>query len=220
MDNKKLLSALYDGELTEVEEHQLLRQADVASSSKDWMFWQEIRLAGKAIEAERRLSPKQHQLLYERVQQAIAGEAQLAVEPAFGFRHRLQRNLVGIRSKVASNVLPLGAMAAMLALAVSLVNLNPAQNGPVTTPGVVQGIVQNDTNREYNSSTPGSENVTLAGTLPSGMMATNAGAAGPELKALDEESQQRLRAYLYEHDRMNQLPGNSRFVKYPSTISK
>ena len=111
-------------------------------------------------------------------------------------------------------------MAAMLALAVSLVNLNPAQNGPVTTPGVVQGIVQNDTNREYNSSTPGSENVTLAGTLPSGMMATNAGAAGPELKALDEESQQRLRAYLYEHDRMNQLPGNSRFVKYPSTISK
>jgi len=32
MDNKKLLSALYDGELTEIEEHQLLRQAGVDSS--------------------------------------------------------------------------------------------------------------------------------------------------------------------------------------------
>lgn len=216
MDNKKLLSALYDGELSEVEEHQLLRQADVASSSKDWMFWQEIRLAGKAIEAERRLSPKQHQLLYERVQHAIAAEAPLAAEPAFSFQHRLQRNLVDIRSKVVSNVLPLGAMAAMLALAVSLVNLNPAQDVPVLTPGVAQ----NDPNREFNRSTPATENVALAGDLASGMLATDAGPAGPELTALDEEGKQRLRAYLYAHDRMNQLPGNSRFVKYPSTISK
>ena len=215
MDNKKLLSALYDGELSEVEEHQLLRQADVTSSSKDWVLWQEIRLAGKAIESKRRLSPKQHQMLYERVQHAIAEEPHLAVEPAFGYGYKLQQNLIDIRRKVANHMLPLGAMAAMLAL-VSLVNLNPALDGPATTPN----LAHDETNHEFNRQTSGAENVALAGSLASGMMPTDGVAAGPELKELDEEGKQRLRAYLYEHDRMNQLPRNSRFVNYPSSNSK
>jgi negative regulator of sigma E activity len=225
MDNKKLLSALLDGELTEIEEHQLLRQADVDSSRKDWMFWQEIRLAGKAIESERRLSPEQHQLLYQRVQQAIAVEADLDAGAVQGYRSSLGHNVLQLKRKVVSHIVPLGAMAAMLALAVSLVNLNPVRNDIEQAQRVAQdgAAMSSDSSKldssKINRSALGSEYLVQAGNTASDGL-TDSVLASNELKAIDDEGMQRLRAYLKQHDQMTQLPRKSRFAKYPGPIEK
>lgn len=220
MDNKKLLSALYDGELTEIEEHQLLRQAGVDSSRGNWMFWQEIRLVGEAIETERRLSPGQHQLLYQRVQQAIEAEADLDAEAVHDYRHSLRHNVLELRRKVVNHIVPLGAMAAMLALAVSLVNLTVMNNSEQPQP-----VVQNDAVMEFNRSTAAAEELTPVSSspsqgIPSQLVTEDVMVADAELKALDEDGMQRLRAYLSQHDQMTQLPRKSRFAKYPGPIEK
>jgi hypothetical protein len=111
-------------------------------------------------------------------------------------------------------------MAAMLALAVSLVNLTVSNNSEQPQP-----VVQNDAVMEFNRSTAAVEKLTSAGSspsqgIPSQLVTEDVMVAGAELKALDEDGMQRLRAYLSQHDQMTQLPRKTRFAKFPGPIEK
>lgn len=193
---KESLSALIDGEASEIEVHRLLRRFDTDATLKpSWINYLHVRGVARS---EGRLSPGQHLALHERISAAIREEADFdEVIPSHGAGARFLKPAAG-----------LGIAAALVAAVLVGVNLDSGAPGTdsavVSAPATVSApperapvevrTVMND-----------------AGTEPP--------AEELELKELDEEKQRALRAYLNQHDRMARMNPNARTVIFENPNS-
>ncbi|MGI9322248.1 MAG: sigma-E factor negative regulatory protein [Pseudomonadales bacterium] len=89
--NRESLSALIDGEASEIETLRLVREfADDASLRKSWAAYQQIRVAARGISEGRGLSPAEHEALHQRISAAVDAEAahdvSVAAKPGAGLR--------------------------------------------------------------------------------------------------------------------------------------
>ena len=200
---KESLSALLDGEASEIEVHRLVREfRDDDSLTTSWATYQQIRTQiRRTARSESQLEPAHHSALFERISSAIEAEdphtdtgATLGV--AAGKRANLRRN-----SAVAGSL----ALAACLVIAVFIgvqTGTDPAQ------PGLAGGSVEVNTNAVAGTQ--------LVSTGSQGPEATQE-LVMPELIELDEEKQRRLRAYLNQHDRMSRMDTPQQFVNHPNS---
>ncbi len=185
---KESLSALIDGEASEIEVHRLVREyGDDASLRSSWATFQQVRSVVRNDSTG--LTPAQHIELHQRISAAIETEELYDGGPL----------AVPARSK------RMPAVAASVAVAASLVV------------AVFVGVNQQTT--ETAAPEVAAAPAALVAPPPTGMVSARAAAdiAGnetPELIELDEDKQQRLRNYLYQHDRMSRMNDNTQFVNY------
>ncbi len=203
-EQRETLSALMDGEASEIEVHRLLRQMGENESLKEtWLSWHQVRRIVQSPGNDQVLPIEQHLRLHRSIQQAIADEAPYqmkggAVPRSFGVK-RPMAGLAIAASLVVAVFVGMqveqqtggGAQPSELA---SVPGQSAAGGNPVITPRTVQTVA----NLATDSATLGSD-----GELDDG------------LRALDEEGQKRLRAYLQQHDQMARMKNNTSLVTYP-----
>ena len=229
--NKESLSALIDGEASEIEVHKLLRhvksiEGEAGSISpetedlhRSWARYQEIRSvigpAGSRADGHSRMAASQHLALRLRISEAIEAED----------THKLEgvSSLVGLTPRTA--MVKYRAPAAGLAIAASLVvaifvGLSPLEQET----GNVDAIATIDASADQQpvsvqtvSTTRSTAEVnTLEQQLLSsgedGMLVDDL-----ELKELNEEQRRQMRAYLQLHDRMTRTKPNRRTVNFKGT---
>ena len=229
--NKESLSALIDGEASEIEVHKLLRhvksiEGEAGSISpetedlhRSWARYQEIRSvigpAGSKADSHSRMVASQHLALRLRISEAIEAED----------THKLEgvSSLVGLTPRTA--MAKYRAPAAGLAIAASLVvaifvGLSPLEQET----GNVDAIATIDASADQQpvsvqtvSTTRSTAEVnTLEQQLLSsgedGMLVDDL-----ELKELNEEQRRQMRAYLQLHDRMTRTKPNRRTVNFKGT---
>ena len=229
--NKESLSALIDGETSEIEVHKLLRhvksiEGEAGSISpetedlhRSWARYQEIRSvigpAGSRADGHSRMAASQHLALRLRISEAIEAEE----------THKLEgvSSLVGLTPRTA--MVKYRAPAAGLAIAASLVvaifvGLSPLEQET----GNVDAIATIDASADQQpvsvqtvSTTRSTAEVnTLEQQLLSsgedGMLVDDL-----ELKELNEEQRRQMRAYLQLHDRMTRTKPNRRTVNFKGT---
>jgi len=229
--NKESLSALIDGETSEIEVHKLLRhvksiEGEAGSISpetedlhRSWARYQEIRSvigpAGSRADGHSRMAASQHLALRLRISEAIDAED----------THKLEgvSSLVGLTPRTA--MAKYRAPAAGLAIAASLVvaifvGLSPLEQET----GNVDAIATIDASADQQpvsvqtvSTTRSTAEVnTLEQQLLSsgddGMLVDDL-----ELKELNEEQRRQMRAYLQLHDRMTRTKPNRRTVNFKGT---
>ncbi|MDA7833169.1 hypothetical protein N9A64_02890 [Pseudomonadales bacterium] len=229
--NKESLSALIDGEASEIEVHKLLRhvksiEGEAGSISpetedlhRSWARYQEIRSvigpAGSRADGYSRMAASQHLALRLRISEAIDAED----------THKLEgvSSLVGLTPRTA--MAKYRAPAAGLAIAASLVvaifvGLSPLEQET----GNVDAIATIDASADQQpvsvqtvSTTRSTAEVnTLEQQLLSsgedGMLVDDL-----ELKELNEEQRRQMRAYLQLHDRMTRTKPNRRTVNFKGT---
>ena len=229
--NKESLSALIDGEASEIEVHKLLRhvksiEGEAGSISpetedlhRSWARYQEIRSvigpAGSRADGHSRMAASQHLALRLRISEAIEAEE----------THKLEgvSSLVGLTPRTA--MVKYRAPAAGLAIAASLVvaifvGLSPLEQET----GNVDAIATIDASADQQpvsvqtvSTTRSTAEVnTLEQQLLSsgedGMLVDDL-----ELKELNEEQRRQMRAYLQLHDRMTRTKPNRRTVNFKGT---
>lgn len=229
--NKESLSALIDGEASEIEVHKLLRhvksiEGEAGSISpetedlhRSWARYQEIRSvigpAGSRADGHSRMAASQHLALRLRISEAIEAED----------THKLEgvSSLVGLTPRTA--MAKYRAPAAGLAIAASLVvaifvGLSPLEQET----GNVDAIATIDASADQQpvsvqtvSTTRSTAEVnTLEQQLLSsgedGMLVDDL-----ELKELNEEQRRQMRAYLQLHDRMTRTKPNRRTVNFKGT---
>ncbi|MBD3649561.1 MAG: hypothetical protein HUJ31_19375 [Pseudomonadales bacterium] len=208
---KESLSALLDGEASEIELHQLLRQFDKDESLKgSWMLYQQIRgvVRGDAV-----LSGEQHMTLHERISHAISTE----VFPELEEDDAMAR-------------FPWFKSAAGLAVAASLVGAvfvgvqfnDPERSGPnVSVPVVAEqpSALRRDSDLQLVN-VPGNDVMlqTAEAVAEEGVESFDDIPVG-ELRELDDEKQRRLRAYLSRHDRLVRM-NPARMVIYDNNANK
>lgn len=194
---KESLSALIDGEASEIEVHRLVREfrSDETLSST-WAVYQKIRTTARR-DADP-LSIEHHHQLFERISSAVEAEEQHDVAT---------KEHAGSSQKVVFGSL---ALAASLVVAI-FIGVQPEQanvpDAPIaaTSPTVVSPAVI------------GTQPVAVqpVSAQPASVATTNfQGEGAPELVELDEEKQERLRAYLRQHDRMSRMNPDKQFVNY------
>ena len=185
---KESLSALIDGEASEIEVHRLVREFRSDDSlSASWGVYQKIRTTARR-DADP-LSIEHHHQLFARISSAIEAEDTHDEKPA--------------AQPASSNKVVFGslAIAASLVVAVFVGVQQPEQNTPIAdvTPTPVNVTPVSVNPAPLN-------NIATAGFVEQG---------APELVELDEEKQKRLRAYLKQHDRMSRMNPDTQFVNYP-----
>lgn len=207
---KESLSALIDGEASEIEVHRLVREfRDDASLTQSWAVYQHIRatVRSRADDAGQ-LKPHQHESLLGRISDAIhEEETHTAAAPAS------QRSGTAV---IGGSL----ALAASLVIAVFLGVQNGVQDG-------VQNGVQNpeaESGSPAVAMSPQAIQVTPVSTNP--ISGSQAGSPAPvatladnvsdttELMELDEEKQRRLRAYLNQHERMARTVPDTQLVNF------
>ncbi|MEJ6593490.1 MAG: RseA family anti-sigma factor [SAR86 cluster bacterium] len=221
------LSAWADGEASEIEVHQLLRQYGADESvMQDWVGFQHARAT---LRQDSPLSLGQHLALHSSIRAAIATD-----EPAHG--DDLNRSTNAQRRPIAVWAKPAGglAIAASLMVAVLLgvqqqapssseVASNAASpiishTGPVTVQTVGAGKLSGQSARPSVE-----EPMNDVGNGDAGLLAAQGDSAYEtidgqlELKALDVNKQRQLRAYLREHDQMVRMNPNTRTVMFESS---
>ena len=229
--NKESLSALIDGEASEIEVHKLLRhvksiEGEAGSISpetedlhRSWARYQEIRSvigpAGSRADGHSRMAASQHLALRLRISEAIDAEDTHKLEGVY--------SLVGLTPRTA--MAKYRAPAAGLAIAASLVvaifvGLSPLEQET----GNVDAIATIDASADQQpvsvqtvSTTRSTAEVnTLEQQLLSsgedGMLVDDL-----ELKELNEEQRRQMRAYLQLHDRMTRTKPNRRTVNFKGT---
>lgn len=181
-EHRELLSAMMDGEASEIEVHRLLRQIGQDDSlKKSWLAWHHIRSVVQSRQAG--MDVDQHLALHNRISSTIADEESFALQAPRQARS-YTRPVAGF------------AIAASLVMAFFLGANLP---GTVTTPE--QQVAQE------SARVIAPQSVSLAQAEPAEL--------DDELTQLDKEDQDRLRAYLMEHDRMARLKSNTSLVTYP-----
>ncbi|MBO6656610.1 MAG: sigma-E factor negative regulatory protein [Pseudomonadales bacterium] len=185
---KESLSALIDGEASEIEVHRLVREfRNDDSLSASWGVYQKIRTT--AQRGADPLSLEHHQQLFARISSAIDAEDTYDEKPAAR---------AAFSNKAVFGSL---AIAASLVVAVFVGVQQPEHSAPVVdvTPTVV------------NAAPVSVNSVPMSHVAASGFVERGA----PELIELDEEKQKQLRAYLQQHDRMSRMNPDTQFVNYP-----
>ena len=229
--NKESLSALIDGEASEIEVHKLLRhvksiEGEAGSISpetedlhRSWARYQEIRSvigpAGSRADGHSRMAASQHLALRLRISEAIEAED----------THKLEgvSSLVGLtpRTAMAKYRAPVAGLAIAASLVVAIfVGLSPLEQET----GNVDAIATIDASADQQpvsvqtvSTTRSTAEVnTLEQQLLSsgedGMLVDDL-----ELKELNEEQRRQMRAYLQLHDRMTRTKPNRRTVNFKGT---
>jgi len=223
---KESLSAWVDGEASEIEVHQLLRQYGADESvMQDWLAFQHARAT---LRGDSPLSQAQHLALHSKISAAIATN-----EPAHG--NDFSRSTNTLRRPTAVWAKPAGglAIAASLAVAVLLGIQQQAPSdvagvsnaatpmtsntGPVTVQTVGAGKLSGQSARPYvdeRFNGVGNDDARVLTAQRDNAYETIDGQL--ELKALDGNKQRQLRAYLREHDQMVRMNPNTRTVMFES----
>lgn len=191
---RESLSALIDGEASEIEVHRLVREfRDDESLTESWAVYQQIRATVRArSDNAGHLDASQHEALLGRISDAVHAEDT--------FTESAGKNT---HNKMGSSMKVLGGS---LALAASLV---------VAVFVGVQTQTGGDAEQTLAGETPATSVAQLAST-PAVQVTPVSTAAPQELMELDEEKQRRLRAYLNQHERMSRSP-NTQLVNFKDT---
>ena len=193
MESKKSSwSAFIDGELSELEELRLIRESDLAGMASSVYRWSELRNKLTAQQGQPSLSIDEQVMLNQRIMAALDEEGEWVAKD----------------STRARSLWPMAA-AASLVVAVAVGLLIQSTSNVLVDP------------EQVVSSTPASgiegQNAEARSALvPNAVMPLVANSE-TELKALDEETQARLRQYLEEHDRsVGRRANQSQFVTFPN----
>lgn len=193
MESKKSSwSAFVDGELSELEELRLIRESDMAEVAPSVFRWNEVRNEMIAPQVQPSLSVDEHVMLNERIMAALDAEGEMVTKGP-------------TRSRP---LWPVAAAASLVvAVAVGLIIQNPSSvrvdADQVASSGAATGLEGQDVIASpafvQNAATP------------------VVGSGESQLKALDEETQARLRQYLEEHDRsVGRRANQPQFVTLPN----
>lgn len=193
MESKKSSwSAFVDGELSELEELRLIRESDMAEVTPSVFRWNEVRNEMIAPQVQSSLSVDEHVMLNERIMAALDAEGEMVTKGL-------------TRSRP---LWPVAAAASLVvAVAVGLIIQNPSSvrvdADQVASSGAATGLEGQDVIASpafvQNAATP------------------VVGSGESQLKALDEETQARLRQYLEEHDRsVGRRANQPQFVTLPN----
>ena len=196
LDTKReSLSALLDGEASEIEVHRLVRDFRSDESLKSsWAVYQNI---GSTLRAGRDpASTEHHQQLFARITDAIESEDS---------HSRKIQKVASPRTVIAGSL----ALAASMLVAIFVGIQPPPESEPLADLGP----------RTSSTGTVSSEQSL---TLDFQTVATPSQVQQrtPELVELDEEKQRRLRAYLNQHDQMSRMNSGKQFVKYKEVPRK
>lgn len=193
---RESLSALIDGEASEVEVHRLLRQMDADSGLvPSWVSYQQVRAV---VRGENVLSVEEHLSLHQRISLAIEDEASHAELPSIN---------PGVPTK--RYVVP----AAGLAVAASLVVAIFVGFTRQSTEGVPGSELVDVNPPQVINAQPVANNDNLLESQPEAFNTD-------ELRELDAEKQRLLRAYLNQHDRMARMNPNVRTAGFDKAQGK
>ena len=196
LDTKReSLSALLDGEASEIEVHRLVRDFRSDESLKSsWAVYQNI---GSTLRAGRgSVSTEHHQQLFARITDAIESEDS---------HSRKVKKAASPRTVIAGSL----ALAASMLVAI-FVGIQPPSESESLADAEPRAAV---TGTVSSKQSPALDVQTVAS--PSEVQQRT-----PELVELDEEKQRRLRAYLNQHDQMSRMNPGKQFVKYKETPRK
>ena len=193
MESKKSSwSAFIDGELSELEELRLIRESDLAEMSSSVYRWSELRNKLTAQQGQPSLSIDEQVMLNQRIMAALDEEGELVAKD----------------STRARSLWPMAA-AASLVVAVAVGLLIQSTSSVLVDPEQVAS----------STSAPGIEdqNAGARSALVQNAVMPLFANSETELKALDEETQARLRQYLEEHDRsVGRRANQPQFVTFPN----
>ena len=213
---KESISALIDEELSEIEVHRLLRQyADDPSIKESWFSYQQVRAVSQG---ERGLTVSRQIELHGRISAAIDAEDDIGKD----FKSGIGKS--GNWYKPAAGM----AIAACLVVAVFVgVNTSQQASSPDIVEATSPGFKQQPVDVQTVSSTTNATTNATPNATPNAMTATQQFVAEIpfedkqlELRELDEESQDRLRQYLMQHDRLGRMNSNLQTVTFKSKAGK
>lgn len=193
---KESLSALIDGEASEIEVHRLLREMGTNHTLKpSWQAWMQARAV---LQGESSLPAARHIELHERISVAIEAEETFA---SGGKRIATPRAFTK----------PMAGMAVAASLVVAVMlgvyMQQPGDNEAVTSPRAAS----NGPSQVINA-----EPVALGQTMPPVQQSIQRNPMDDgqqqDLRELNAEQQAELRAYLNAHDRMARMNPNARMV--------
>jgi sigma-E factor negative regulatory protein RseA len=196
LDTKReSLSALIDGEASEIEIHRLVR--DFRSDESLTLSWAAYQNISSTLRAGRgSVSTEHHQQLFIRITDAIESEDSHSIE--------LKKAALP-RTVIAGSV----ALAASMVVAI-FIGIQPPSETVALDDAVpraaVTGIVSSNQSPALDVQT-----VTISSEVQQ---------RTPELIELDEEKQRRLRAYLNQHDQMSRMSAGKQFVKFKEMPKK
>ena len=193
MESKKSSwSAFIDGELSELEELRLIRESDMAEMAQSVYRWNVQRNKLIAPQIQSSLSVDDHVMLNQNIMAALDQEGEQVVK-------------IPMRARP---LWPLATAASLVvAVAVGLLIQDPSN-------------VRVDSEQVVSSAAPmgieGQDAIARPALAQNAVMPVVA-SGETELKALDEETQARLRQYLDEHDRsVGRRANQPQFVTFPN----
>jgi|TARA_B110000240_G_scaffold149519_1_gene165546 sigma-E factor negative regulatory protein RseA len=189
------LSALIDGEASEIEVHRLVREfRSDESLTSSWAIYQQIRSTLRADSGS--VSIEHHQQLFTRITDAIESEDS---------HSREIRKSASPRTIIAGSL----ALAASMVVAIFIGIQEPSESQPLANAGAQtpsMGTVSSNQSPILDVQTVANQSDVQPRTS--------------ELVELDEEKQRRLRAYLNQHDQMSRMNPGKQFVNYKETSKK
>ncbi len=193
MESKKSSwSAFIDGELSELEELRLIRESDLAGMASSVYRWSELRNKLTAQQGQPSLSIDEQVMLNQRIMAALDEESELVAKDSTRAR--------SLWPMAAAASLVVAVAVGLLVQSTSKVPVDPEQVASSTPASGIEG--QNAGARSASV-----QNAVMP-------LAAN---SETELKALDEETQARLRQYLEEHDRsVGRRANQPQFVTFPN----
>ena len=196
LDTKReSLSALIDGEASEIAVHRLVREfRSDESLTSSWAIYQQIRSTLRADSGS--VSVEHHQQLFARITDAIESEDS---------HSREIRKSASPRTIIAGSL----ALAASMVVAIFIGIQDPSESQPLANAGAQtpsMGTVSSNQSPILDVQTVANQSDVQPRTS--------------ELVELDEEKQRRLRAYLNQHDQMSRMNPGKQFVNYKETSKK
>lgn len=209
---RELLSALIDGEASEIEIHRLLRQLGEDDSLVEaWVSYQETRRvlrtpSNNEVESVVHLSIQQHLKLRRRISQAIEKDI---------FYSEDSNSSGSALPRVVTRPVAALAMAAAVLVAVFIgVQVNTPGGNDIVVESAAPGVQTIDSQANPRIRQP---QLVATQAFPTEFNQRNEPIADDlELRELDEEGRRRLRAYLNQHDRMARMKPNTSLVTYPN----
>ena len=194
---KESLSALIDGEASEIEVHRLVREfRSDESLGSSWAMYQHI---GSTLRTDNgSVSFEHHQQLFKRITESIESEDS---------HSREVQKPASPRTVIAGSL----ALAASMVVAIFIGIQQPSGALPVADTGAQ--TLPGGTVSSVGNQSPVLDVQTVANQ-------SDVQPRTSELVELDEEKQRRLRAYLNQHDQMSRMNPDKQFVNYKETQKK
>ena len=213
-EDKIRLSALFDGEATDLEERRFFRDHAPADSAHRLARWETARQVLRGGQTSFS-SEAQQVALFESIRTAIAEEAPLT--------------MTGV-PKMPSKRRPIAfAAAASMLLMIGVGLLVPEfQNGDsankrgdiaVSGGSLARPSMGEPSVGQHSTRQPSMREVATIGFDPNRSVSNELDEVdtNPDLRALDAEGRAKLRAYLQQHDRVSQSGSRQAFVNFPQS---